>query len=182
MPNDQYLLYLGGVALLFWWVSSGSKKVVSMEDKVQKLQRIYTEFLKTTDAESRSWFLAQLGDSVAVCQKIIELRERFQEVTYPQLEAHLGTELPQFVGIVKNIEKRVALAKVEVVQLGRSEDADHIFTSLAELETIERFISVAYALVRQWSTVCGEVFSRLPNESTASANIMLHAVTKALAS
>ena len=181
MPTDQYLWYLGGAALLFWWVSSGSQKVVSMEDKVQKLQTIYTEFMRTTDAETRSWFLAQLKDSVAVCERIIDLRNRFQEVTFQQLEAHLGTELPQFVDIVKKIETRVALAKVEVAQLGRSEDADHIFTSLAELETIEHFISVAYALVRQWSAVCGEVFSRLPGESTQSANIMLQAVTKALA-
>jgi len=152
-----------------------------MEDKVQKLQTIYTEFLKTTDAETRSWFLAQLQDSVAVCEKIIDLRDRFQEVTFQQLEVHLGTELPQFVDIVKQIETRVALAKVEVAQRGSSEDADHVFTSLGDLETIERFISVAYALVRQWSAVCGEVFSRLPGESTQSANIMLQAVTKALA-
>ena len=172
MAAESYLICLGGAGLFFWWMSYGAKKVGSLEDTIEDLEDIFINFtIGDPDEHPDPWLRDKLAECIEICRAILALRDRFQTVTYENMQNHLTVELPKFVHIIKVVEVAHNTKRAALEDSGKYAD---------QLKDVGLFITKCYDLVHRWSALCGEIFTQLPGETPKSFEIMLEPLTKAL--
>ena len=149
--NDTVVV-LGGAALIFWWLSSGTSQHRSLEIKFDKIMHITDNYMGSTSVTlEKSFFHNELKQVRKKLIKFMEVTNDFENISQRQFEIHIHYELPVFAKHLTSFQASLEQLIKNFSETGFLADGPFQFTTSDDFLEIEEFVHLTFEFIAMWS-------------------------------
>ena len=172
--QEQSIFSILGLALLFWWATSGRGTVSSIQDDIASIEKLAEPYLRTTSYHRRDSRIFLDLDYFVGEIKTLEnvVSEEFQTMGQKTLETYLSQDLPPFAERVQAFHALLDLRLIEVSEGTGWVDGIFKINSVDELVPLRQIVELLYDALRKVKTIGAELLQKLLVPSDTIAELL----------